>query len=377
MRFHFTKQCLRKSAISSGLLALALAGGPAHAGNFFVGGTIGQVDIGNYELEAVSTSLDDTDTGYRVFGGWRFNKYFAVGVSYLDLGELQASGDSVLEPNFTDSIEATGYEAWMAAFWPLGERFSLFGTLGAFSWDQDVDYADDLGPFNGSSDGTDLTYGAGVNFAITKHFGMHATYTFYPDVGSIADTGHRNDRDFYGIGFSYLFGDVGEPALAPMAAAAPPPPPPPAAPLPVDSDGDGVVDGSDQCPATPRGERVGPYGCSCDVIRQVNFSSDSAVLTDADKATLDELAATLGRLKFVSGTVEGHTDSTGTDEYNLGLSERRAQAASDYLQSKGIAVGRMKAVGLGESQPVADNSTAEGRAQNRRVVLKRTDCDAR
>ena len=144
----------------------------------------------------------------------------------------------------------------------------------------------------------------------------------------------------------------------------------------MDTDGDGVVDASDQCPATPKGDRVGPYGCSCDVTRSLQFATDSAVLTDADKTSLDETAANLARLKFVAGTVEGHTDNTGSDAYNQGLSERRAQTVSDYLQGKGIAVGRLTAVGFGESQPVADNATREGRAQNRRVVLKRTDCDA-
>jgi outer membrane protein OmpA-like peptidoglycan-associated protein len=112
------------------------------------------------------------------------------------------------------------------------------------------------------------------------------------------------------------------------------------------------------------------------VTKQLQFASNSAELTDADKASLDETAANLTRLKFMAGTVEGHSDNTGSDAYNQGLSERRAKAVADYLQGKGIAVGRLNAVGFGESQPVADNATREGRAQNRRVVLKRTDCDA-
>ena len=91
---------------------------------------------------------------------------------------------------------------------------------------------------------------------------------------------------------------------------------------------------------------------------------------------LDEVAETLKRLKFVSGTVVGHTDSTGSEAYNQALSERRAQSAITYLETKGIEAGRLKASGAGESQPIADNGTREGRALNRRVVLSRTDCDA-
>jgi outer membrane protein OmpA-like peptidoglycan-associated protein len=112
------------------------------------------------------------------------------------------------------------------------------------------------------------------------------------------------------------------------------------------------------------------------VTRQLQFKVDSAELTDEDKAVLDEVAGNLTRLKFVSGTVVGHTDSTGSDAYNQGLSERRAQSVATYLEGKGIAAGRLKVNGAGESEPIADNATKEGRAQNRRVVLKRTDCDA-
>jgi len=164
-------------------------------------------------------------------------------------------------------------------------------------------------------------------------------------------------------------------AAAPVAAvvAAPPPPPPPAPPA--DSDGDGVIDPNDQCPDTPKGERVGPQGCTCDITRQVQFKTSSAELTDEDKVILNEVAETMNRLKFVSGTVIGHTDSTGSEAYNQALSERRAASVVAYLETRGISAGRLKASGAGESQPIADNSTREGRALNRRVVLSRTDCD--
>lgn len=366
---------LWRAALVSGGCALAFAAGPVLAGNFFVGTTLGEVDIGDYELESVSSDLDDTDFGYRVFAGWRFNKYFAIGGGYVDLGELEARGNSIDEPNFTDTIEADALEAWVAGFLPISERFSLFGTLGAFNWDQEVDYADDNGTFSGDSDGTGMTYGVGANYAITERFGVHAAYSWYPEVGDLDDTGHENDRDFYGIGFTWLFGDLGKAAPVVAAAVAAPvvaAPPPPA---PADTDGDGVVDGSDQCPETPKGDRVGPQGCSCDVTRQVQFALDSAELTDEDKAMLDEMAVNLARLKFVSGTVVGHTDSSGSEAYNQQLSERRAQSVASYLEGKGIAVGRLAASGAGEIEPIADNATKEGRAQNRRVVLKRTDCD--
>jgi outer membrane protein len=166
---------------------------------------------------------------------------------------------------------------------------------------------------------------------------------------------------------------------APVAQPAPPPQPLPApAPAPVatvvDSDGDGVPDDRDLCPDTPRGERVDVHGCSCDITRQVQFAFDSAELTAAGRAVLDELAAELQRLTFIRGTIVGHTDGIGSVAYNQALSERRARAVVQYLESKGIERGRLQSSGAGKSQPVADNSTDEGRALNRRVVLSRTDC---
>ena len=147
-----------------------------------------------------------------------------------------------------------------------------------------------------------------------------------------------------------------------------------AAVAPVDSDGDGVVDSTDRCPKTPMGDRVGPNGCSCDVTIRTHFATDSADLTADDKAQLDRVATRLQELEFVEGVANGHTDNVGDEAYNQTLSERRAQAVVDYLAAKGVASGRIKAVGYGASKPVADNSTEEGRAQNRRVTIRRTDC---
>jgi outer membrane protein W len=164
---------------------------------------------------------------------------------------------------------------------------------------------------------------------------------------------------------------------APVPVSAPPPPPPAAAPVAAkcaDQDGDGVCDADDKCPNTPAGDRVGPHGCSCDVTIRTHFAFDSAELTAEDKATLDAAAVRLKELQFVEGTATGHTDNIGTAEYNQKLSERRAQAVVDYLASKGVYQGRIKAIGMGLTKPIADNATEEGRAQNRRVTIRRTDC---
>jgi outer membrane protein OmpA-like peptidoglycan-associated protein len=158
-------------------------------------------------------------------------------------------------------------------------------------------------------------------------------------------------------------------AATPVAPAAEP-----VAATPVDSDGDGVTDDLDRCPGTPQGERVGEHGCPCDVTVQLQYKLDSAELTAEDMAALDRVAAQLDELKFETGEVGGYADSTGDEAYNVELSQRRAQSAIDYLVTKGIATGRLTAMGYGEANPIADNATPEGRALNRRAVFRRADC---
>jgi outer membrane protein OmpA-like peptidoglycan-associated protein len=101
----------------------------------------------------------------------------------------------------------------------------------------------------------------------------------------------------------------------------------------------------------------------------INFDTDSAVLKDESKPTLDRIAALLKAQAGLKLTVEGHTDSTATPEHNQQLSQKRAEAVKTYLVAAGIDAARLKAVGLGATKPVAANSTEIGRAQNRRVEL--------
>lgn len=139
---------------------------------------------------------------------------------------------------------------------------------------------------------------------------------------------------------------------------------------PKDSDRDGVVDSQDQCPDTPYGTKVDSRGCAIVekiTINAVNFDFDKATLKDSARAILDDAADKLANKNIKSITVTGHTDSTGPDAYNQGLSERRAKAVKAYLEGKGI--GSITAAGKGESSPVADNSTRDGRAKNRRVEI--------
>jgi outer membrane protein OmpA-like peptidoglycan-associated protein len=141
------------------------------------------------------------------------------------------------------------------------------------------------------------------------------------------------------------------PAPAPVAAAPEPAPAP-------------VVAAPEPAPAA-----LAPVAPQKLVMEGVNFDFDKAVIRQEDIAKLDRDVATLKEWGDVKVEVAGHTCNIGTDEYNMGLSQRRADAVRNYLISQGIPADRLTATGYGESQPTADNSTREGRVQNRRVEL--------
>jgi len=105
-------------------------------------------------------------------------------------------------------------------------------------------------------------------------------------------------------------------------------------------------------------------------LKGVNFDNNSAEITAASASILDQAVKTLQRRSHIKVEVAAHTDSNASDAYNLALSNRRAASVRHYLIAHGIAASRLTAVGHGESQPIASNHTAAGRAQNRRVELR-------
>jgi OOP family OmpA-OmpF porin len=140
-----------------------------------------------------------------------------------------------------------------------------------------------------------------------------------------------------------------------------------------DGDRDGVVDRLDDCPNTPAGVQVDVKGCEIKAeirLPGVNFETNSDRLLPGAESVLDDAAATLKKNPSIIVEVAGHTDSDGSAEYNEGLSARRATTVRDYLITKDVPEARLAVRGYGESVPVADNSTATGKAENRRVVLR-------
>jgi outer membrane protein OmpA-like peptidoglycan-associated protein len=150
---------------------------------------------------------------------------------------------------------------------------------------------------------------------------------------------------------------------------------------PADTDGDGVTDDADRCPSTPAGVKVDAEGCQILfeeakktlILEGVNFETGKATLTPESEAILNGVAESLVANEEIKVQVGGHTDNTGTRAVNQRLSKARAETVRKYLVDHGVAADRLTAVGFGPSKPVATNRTAEGRAQNRRVELTRTN----
>ncbi len=100
------------------------------------------------------------------------------------------------------------------------------------------------------------------------------------------------------------------------------------------------------------------------------FAINDASISDSGRAELDNLVADLQRMDAIDSImIIGHTDSTGKADYNMGLSQRRADSVKAYLVNKGVPAGKITTKGMGLTQPVASNATREGRAQNRRVEI--------
>ena len=165
---------------------------------------------------------------------------------------------------------------------------------------------------------------------------------------------NNDGEDWYGdvlasVGIIIPLGPEPEAAVAPAPAA-----PPNCADS--DSDGDGVNDCDDKCPGSQAGQTIGPDGCPVPVsidLKGVNFDFDKSTLRPDAIAILNEATEILKRYPDLRVEVAGHTDECGSDEYNQGLSERRARAVYDYLTSNGVDAGRLTGPnGYGESRPL-------------------------
>ncbi|HEY0685660.1 MAG TPA: OmpA family protein [Steroidobacter sp.] len=390
------------------------------------GGIDGDVTLRGHKVE-VDRGFDDLvdrldfsgsllSIGYRDhFVVYTQLDYISTDTDELDADEQPASGQVRLESDFFAGTLGLGYifgdansrrhfDLLLGAKYLSVENDLTLGNIGQFK--RDKDYLDPVLIGRPSFRLTErwlfnptFQIGGGVDadliwelqpqfqFQINDNVGLRIGYrNMYYDLES-ENGANKFDGSYRGfvIGLGGTFGNrpyylsksEPEPAPAPaMAATTPPPPAPMVAPEPPgDGDGDGVADHIDKCKSTASGVVVDALGCGFNTTLAVQFETNSATLTPESNAELDRIVEVMRASPTIAGYVEGYTDSTGTAAYNKQLSAKRAKAVADYLIAQGISRDRVIPRGHGQADPVASNGTEEGRAQNRRVLLRRVDAD--
>jgi OmpA-OmpF porin, OOP family len=226
---------------------------------------------------------------------------------------------------------------------------------------------------------TALHLGMGVKFY------QKSSYIFRAEMLAL----HSADHEVTDLGtrltLGYAFGrefvrekpepePIPEPEPEPIPEPEPEPEPEPV-PEPSDEDADGVFDDTDLCPGTDPAYRVDETGCAIVLTEQISLEMDVKFAADSAKLTIDyypevkKIADVMKQAQNTRLTVEGHTDYQGSRQYNQRLSQQRAESIRQVLIVEfGLSEDRVAAIGYGEEQPIADNTTKEGRAINRRVV---------
>ncbi len=349
--------------------AAALADDTGWYGGASVGESKAKIDDGRIRgvlgsgLSSISINHDDRDTGYKIFGGYQFNRNIALEGGYFDLGKFNFTATTVPPGTLRGDIKVRGLNLDLVGTLPITDRFSVLGRIG-------VTRAETKDNFSGTGAvagvnqhitkrDTNYKYGLGLQYAFTDSFAMRAEaerYRINDGVGS------KSDVDLFSVGLVYRFGGK-TPAPAPRAEA---PAPVAAAPAP-----EPVV----VAPA-PRFEK---YTLSATEL----FAFDSSELR-MPQPKLDEIANALSSdMKADNVVITGYTDRLGSDKYNQKLSERRAIAVKSYLTSKGIDANRLKAEGKGEANPVVvckDKKRSvliECLAPNRRVEVEQIALERR
>lgn len=308
---------------------------------WYIGGNIGQTraDIDEQRIagslidsgfSGVSVKDDSIDRGYKLFGGYQFNRYLALEGGYFDLGEFGFTSITQPPGTFNGKIELRGVNFDVVGFVPIGDKFSAFGRLG-------VNYAEAKDAFtstgfvhlvspNAKERDANLKVGAGLQYAFTEKLAMRLEGERYRIDDAV---GHKGDVDLLSVGLVYRFGAKAAPV--PVAVIAPPPSEPVAV----------VV-------APPPAPRFEKYTLSATELFGFNSSA-----VNLPQLKLEEIATAIkGKGSPKQIVIVGYTDRLGSDEYNQKLSERRALAVKEYMVGRGIDADRLVAEGKGEADPV-------------------------
>jgi OOP family OmpA-OmpF porin len=364
-----------KTIRALGLVALAVINSPfavADDTGWYVGGNVGQsrakIDdprITSNLLGAgfITTSItdDNRDIGYKIFGGYQFNKNFALEGGYFDLGKFGFTSITAAPSagTLSGNIKLRGLNLDAVGILPITDKFSAFGRVGLNYAEARDDFTSTgavpvLANPNPSKRDTNYKFGLGLQYALTDSLALRAEAERYRIDDAV---GNKGDVDLISVGLIYKFGGK-TPAPAPLAAA---PEPVAAAPAPQ------LAVATPPSPPPPAILKPAP--------RKVTFSADS--LFDFDKSTvkpagqqdLDKFAADLKGASFDVVTVTGHTDRIGSHTYNMKLSMRRAEAVQAYLvESAAIPAGKTTAKGVDGANPVTKPGECQGKKATKELI---------
>ncbi len=174
---------------------------------FYLGGAVGQATMKDACQDLPSGfSCDDKDTAFKLFGGYQINRNFAVEAAYNDFGKAKANG-TISGVSVDATAEATAWELTAIGSWPIANRFAVYGKLGVYYGDLKSNATATSGGATGTGSAkdtnTDLTFGLGASFDLTRNVSLRAEWQRFNDMGG-NDTG-KSDVDMLSIGALYRF----------------------------------------------------------------------------------------------------------------------------------------------------------------------------
>jgi len=318
---------MKKTAIA---IAVALAGFATVAqaapkdDTWYAGGKLGW---SQYHSTATNPSLQNTGStqndqlGAGAYGGYQVNPYVGFEMGYDWLGRMAYKGD-----NANGAFKAQGVQLTTKLSYPVLNDLDVYTRLGGMVWraDSNLNYGNLRAKNNDT--GVSPVFAGGVEYAVTPDIATRLEYQWVNHIGD-KDTLHaRPDNGMLSVGVSYRFGQQ---ETAPVIAPAP-------------------------APAPAAEVQTKHFTLKSDVL----FTFGKSTLKAEGQQALDQLYSQLSSLDPTDGSVVvlGFTDRIGSEQYNLKLSEQRAQSVVDYLIAKGIPADKISARGMGKADPVTGNT---------------------
>jgi len=352
-----------------GLAGFAAVSAPVAAADeagWYAGISIGQ-SRANVDAERIASQLrgssltmtsiedDEQDWGYKLFGGYKFNRHLAVEGGYFNLGKFDFTAQTLPTGSLSGAAKFQGLNLDAVGILPVTEKLALLGRVGAIYTETKSSYSgtgavsllnaagvNAVGAQNPDKTEASYKYGFGVQYDFTRALGLRGEWERYRVNDAV---GNKGDIDMWLVGLVYTFGR--EEKAAPAAAPAPAP----------------VAAAAPVLVVVPVVVATQQY-CS---ILDIQFEINQSTVQRESEEKLEKVVTFMRKYPDTTAVIEGHTDEVGSSADNMRLSQTRADNAVSYIARRGINRSRLQAVGYGETRPIADNSTEIGKRLNRRL----------